>query len=99
MIMSREEYQKYLEILELGPDASLAEIKKSVPLGKQKHRLDELLVGEVMKTPAIWAQPNLTALEAAKLMLKNNIGALPLLEHGKLIGIISRTDLLNTIPR
>ena len=78
---------------------ALAEIKKSVPLGKQKHRLDELLVGEVMKTPAIWTQPNLTAIEAAKLMLKNNIGALPLLEHGKLIGIISRTDLLNTIPR
>ncbi len=78
---------------------ALADIKKSVPLGKQKHRLDELLVGDVMKTPAIWTQPNITAIEAARVMLKNNIGALPLLEHGKLVGIISRTDLLNTIPR
>jgi CBS domain-containing protein len=78
---------------------ALAGIKRSIPLGRQKHRLDELLVGEVMKSPAIWTQPNITAAEAANIMLKNNVGALPLIENGKLIGIISRTDLLNTIPR
>jgi len=78
---------------------ALAGIKRSIPLGRQKHRLDELLVGDVMKRPAIWSQSSLSASEAASIMLKNNIGALPLIENGKLIGIISRTDLLNTIPR
>ena len=78
---------------------ALAGIKRSIPLGRQKHRLDELLVADVMKTPAIWSQASLTAAEAANIMLKNNIGAIPLIEKGKLIGIISRTDLLNTIPR
>jgi len=78
---------------------ALAGIKRSIPLGRQKHRLDELLVADVMKTPAIWSQSSLTAAEAASIMLKNNIGAIPLIEKGKLIGIISRTDLLNTIPR
>ncbi|KYK30769.1 MAG: hypothetical protein AYK22_03095 [Thermoplasmatales archaeon SG8-52-3] len=78
---------------------ALADIKRSVPIGRQKHQLDELLIRDVMKTPAFWTEPNITAEEVAKLMLKNNIGALPIIEYGKLIGIVSRTDLLNTISR
>lgn len=76
---------------------ALADIKKSIPLGRQKHQLDELLVNDVMKTPAIWTEPNLTAKQVANLMTQKNVGALPVLENGKLIGIISRTDLLRTI--
>jgi CBS domain-containing protein len=76
---------------------ALANLKKSFPLGQQKHRLDELLVKDVMKIPVVWTEPNMTACDAAKIMLKKNLGALPLIENGKLIGIISRTDLLNTI--
>jgi CBS domain-containing protein len=78
---------------------ALAKIKKSFPTGKQKHRLDELLVRDVMKKPAIWASPMMTVTEAAHEMLKKNIGALPIIKNDKLIGIISRTDLLNTIMR
>ncbi len=76
---------------------ALAKIKKSYPTGKQKHRLDELLVRDVMKAPAIWAKPTMTAAEAAHEMLKKNIGVLPIVKNDKIIGIISRTDLLNTI--
>ena len=78
---------------------ALAAIKKSFPIGKQKHQLEELLVKDVMKVPAIWAEPNIAAVEAASIMMKKNVGALPLIENGRLVGIISRTDLLNTIPR
>jgi CBS domain-containing protein len=78
---------------------AFANIKRSVRLGRQKHQLDELFVNDVMKIPAIWANPNITAVQAATVMLKKNIGALPLIEKNKIIGIISRTDLLNTIPR
>lgn len=78
---------------------ALAKVKKSIRLGRQKHRLEELLVEEVMKTPAIWTEPSMTVTEAANMMIKKNLGALPLIENGKLIGIVSRTDLLNTIPR
>lgn len=78
---------------------AFAEVKKSITLGHQKHYLDELLVSNVMKTPAIWTNPNMTASEAATVMLEKNIGALPILENDKIIGIVSRTDLLNTIPR
>jgi CBS domain-containing protein len=76
---------------------ALADLKKSLPLGRQKHRLDELLVEDVMKTPAVWTESNITVSEAAKIMLNKNLGALPVIDNGKLVGIISRTDLLNTI--
>ena len=76
---------------------ALAAIKKSFPIGKQKHQLEELLVKDVMKVPAIWAEPNIAAVEAASIMMKKNVGALPLIENVRLVGIISRTDLLKTI--
>jgi CBS domain-containing protein len=76
---------------------ALSDIKKSFPVGRQKHQLDELLVKDVMKTTVIWTEPNFTAKQAASLMSQKNVGALPVLENGKLIGIISRTDLLRTI--
>jgi len=77
---------------------ALANIKRSFSLGKQKHHLDELLVKDVMKIPVVWAPPNMTASDAAKIMIKNNIGALPITENNITIGIVTRTDLLKTVP-
>ncbi|MBN2065975.1 MAG: CBS domain-containing protein [Candidatus Thermoplasmatota archaeon] len=76
---------------------AFAALKRSFPLGRQKHQLDELLVKDVMKSPVIWAEPGMTAIEAAKVMLKHNIGALPLLKGNTIVGIVTRTDLLKTI--
>lgn len=77
---------------------ALAKVKRSFPLGRQKHRLDELLVKDVMKTSVIWTEPSVTASNAAKIMIKNNIGALPLIENNAVVGIVTRTDLLKTMP-
>ena len=78
---------------------ALARIKRSFPLGHQKHQLEELLVKDIMKTPAIWTQPNTTAVSAAQLMIKKNVGSLALIKGERLTGMITRTDLLKTIPR
>ena len=77
---------------------ALSEIKRSFPLGKQKHRLDELLVVDIMKTPVIWTDPNISTSDAAKIMIKHNVGALPLINNNKIVGIVTRTDLIKTIP-
>jgi len=78
---------------------ALASVKRSFPLGRQKHQLDELLVSDVMKTPVLWTEPNMKISDVATIMLKNNVGALPLVENNKIVGIISRTDLLKTVSR
>jgi CBS domain-containing protein len=76
---------------------AFAFLKKSFSLGKQKHQLDELLVEDAMRAPVVWTTPSVSIFNAAQLMLNYNIGALPVLENEKLVGMVTRTDLLKTI--
>jgi len=76
---------------------AFALLKKSFSLGRQKHHLDELLVKDVMRCPVVWSDPSMSISNAAQLMMNQNIGALPLLENDKLVGMVTRTDLLRTI--
>jgi len=77
---------------------ALASVKRSFSLGRQKRKLDELLVGQVMKKPVVWTEPHIIASDAAKIMMKENIGALPLIKNDTIVGIVTRTDLIKTIP-
>lgn len=76
---------------------AFASLKKSFSIGRQKHQLDELLIKDIMRTPAVYTAPSTTITEAAKLMMKHNIGALPIVKNETLIGIVTRTDLLKSI--
>jgi CBS domain-containing protein len=45
------------------------------------------------KGSAVWSiAPNATVFDAIQLMAEKNVGALPVLENGKLVGIISERD-------
>ena len=49
---------------------------------------------DVMSKPLITATPNISAGDAAKVMLKWNIKKLPVAEEGRLVGVVTLTDLL-----
>lgn len=51
-------------------------------------------VAEIMTTDVVTVDPSISVTEAAKLMVDNEIGALPVLEHDKLIGIVTEGDLI-----
>jgi len=76
---------------------AFATLKRSFSLGHQKHQLDELLVKDIMKVPVIWTTQTVTTSEAAKIMIKHNVGALPVMKDDTIVGIVTRTDLLTTI--
>jgi len=76
---------------------AIDKIKKGFPIGKQKHQLDELLVHDVMSSPAVSIQSNKTVSDAAEMMIKHHVGCLPVMQNEKIAGIISRTDILKTI--
>ena len=76
---------------------AFASLKKSFSLGKQKHQLDELFVKDVMRSTVLWTTPSMSIYDAAQLMLKHNIGSLPVIENETLVGMVTRTDLLKTI--
>ena len=57
-----------------------------------------MLVKERMSSPVISVDPNMPIMEALKLMQDKRIRRTPILEKGKLLGIISDKDLLNAAP-
>ena len=54
-------------------------------------------VDNVMSKRPEVVQVSATLAEAAKVMVKHKFGALPVVENGNLIGIITETDLLRAI--
>ena len=58
------------------------------------HLLSRLTVGEIMTRSVITIGPDASAREGARLLLEHKIGALPVLDDGHLVGIITETDIV-----
>ena len=52
----------------------------------------------IMSSPLKYATPEMTLKQASRLMVKNNIRRLPVLQNGKLAGIITNKDILAISP-
>jgi acetoin utilization protein AcuB len=63
------------------------------------HLLSRLTVGEIMTRSVVTIGPDRPAREGAQLMLDHKIGALPVLDDGHLIGIITETDIVRAFVR
>lgn len=61
------------------------------------HLLARLTVGTVMTRSVIVVDPERDAREAARIMIDHKIGALPVLEGARLVGIVTETDLLRAL--
>ena len=57
-----------------------------------------MLVGERMSQPIITVLPTSPVPEALNLMREKYIRRLPIVENGKLLGIVTNQDLLNASP-
>lgn len=51
-------------------------------------------VGELMARDVVTASPEMSLARAAKIMCDRRIGCLPLVQRGKLVGIVTLVDLL-----
>jgi CBS domain-containing protein len=58
----------------------------------------EVLVRDIMSSPLKFVDPNMTLKQASRIMAKNNIRRLPVIENGKLVGIITNKDILAISP-
>jgi acetoin utilization protein AcuB len=57
-----------------------------------------MLVGERMSHPVITVTPDLPVMDALELMRRERIRRAPVVQDGKLVGIVSAKDLLNATP-
>ncbi len=63
------------------------------------YLLSRLRVKDVMKAPVVTARPSEPAETAAIRMRENKIGALPVVEDDRLVGIVTTSDLLDALVR
>ncbi len=82
------------------------DLRKAAPSSKsplttheREEFMDELKVAEVMSRKLITASPTTTVREAAKAMVREKIGCLPVVDGNTLIGIVTETDLLTILVR
>lgn len=63
----------------------------------QRVNIRDLMVGPYMRRQVITARPEMSAKDAAKVMMDNHIGGLPIVsENGTIQGMVTRTDLIRT---
>ena len=93
------ENRKIVGILaEMEVASAFVELKHLYRVSRQKHHLENLLVSDYMKRPAITNHGNISLHDAANIMKSKDIGCLPITEEDDiLLGIITRTDLLETV--
>jgi len=66
----------------------------SLSVGEINHLLNKLPVSKIMTRAVITIGPDRAVRDAAQLLLDHRIGALPVLDDGRLIGIITETDIV-----
>jgi len=75
----------------LIPLTSQRDIEKAV------KKMAAVTVEEAMSTDPVTVEPGTELEEIATLMVKHNIHTIPVLDQGKLVGIIGKEDILKTL--
>ena len=73
--------------------------KSPLTISERQEFMDELKVVEVMSRKLITASPDTTVREAARVMVSEKIGCLPVVNGNQLVGIVTETDLLEMLVR
>jgi len=65
----------------------------------QRQLMDTLVVKEVMTSDVITTTPDTPLAEAARVLIERKIGCLPVVEGGRLVGIITEEDFVALAAR
>lgn len=63
----------------------------------RKEFLTTVVVKEAMTDEVVTIEPDADVKDAARKMLEHKVGCLPVLDEGKLVGLLSETDLLRFV--
>jgi len=65
----------------------------------QRKILDTLSVKDVMATDVVTTGPDTSLIEAARILTERKIGCLPVVENGRLVGILTEGDFVALVAR
>src|SRR5512134_3796490 len=69
----------------------------SLSVWELNYLLAKLTVGGVMSTGVLVVDPDRPAADAARIMMEHKIGALPVVDQGRLVGIVTESDFVRAI--
>ncbi|MBI1824426.1 MAG: CBS domain-containing protein [Nitrospirae bacterium] len=92
-ILSDRDLKKVFGSLKMNEINALNDNQKVVFVVKSR------IVRTIMRRGVLTIHPNAEAYEAAAVMAKRKIGALPVVKNEKLVGIISATDILHAFVK
>jgi diguanylate cyclase (GGDEF)-like protein/PAS domain S-box-containing protein len=95
-IMSKNRYSCVVVTREQAPCGIFSE-RDLVRLASKVADIGDMLVGSVVRTPLITAPPSMSLPDAIILMEQHKIGHLVITEHDKLLGLVTRHDLVKTL--
>ncbi len=75
------------------------DFRKKVPEKHQKSQIKELLVEDIMSSNPSYVSKDRTISEVSKIMMETGFNGLPVVEDGKVVGIITQTDVLRLIEK
>ncbi len=71
----------------------------SLSIFELNYLLARLTVDKIMTRKVITVTPDTPVYEAARLMLEHKIGGLPVVENGRVVGIITESDIFKMVVR
>ncbi len=71
----------------------------SLSIFELNYLLARLTVDKIMTRKVITVTPDTPIYEAARLMLEHKIGGLPVVEDGRVVGIITESDIFKMVVR
>jgi CBS domain-containing protein len=74
-------------------------LPKEAQVSLDPSRLEARLVGEAMSAPALTIEGDRPVSAAAALMIERGVNRLPVVEQGRLVGIVTRADLVRAFVR
>ena len=75
------------------------DFRKNVPEKYQKSQIKEVSVEDIMSSNPIFTSKDETISEVSKIMMETGYKGLPVVEDGKVVGIITQTDILRLIEK
>ncbi|KAB2904734.1 MAG: CBS domain-containing protein [Anaerolineae bacterium] len=72
---------------------------KALNIYELTYLLSKIKVGRLMKKDVITVTPDTSIADCAKLMMEKKIGGLPVVENGKVVGIITESDIFRLVVK
>jgi CBS domain-containing protein len=75
------------------------DFRKKVPEKYQKSQIKEVLVEDIMSTNPTFVSKDMSITEVSEIIMETGFNGLPVVEDGKVVGIITQTDILKLIEK